>query len=304
MKKKGDVMYLFQRIEELILECNDTRKDIGEFLLKEKSEVSNYSMQNIAQKTFTSKSTLFRFAQNLGYNGWREFISDFIKEARYQENNYTDIDPNLPFNEMDSPKDIVLKISTLQIESIYDTSQNIDYDILERATKMLIESKNIVVFGMSPNNILANLFRRKMESIGRLVYIPTLDESGITSRALSSDDCAIVISYSGNNEMREPMRYISDMKANGVKLIGITSGGNNYIRDEIDTTLCISSREKLYTKISSFATEESINHILNILYSCYFAMNYSSNLDYKMNNSRELEYRRRASLIKMKEEHR
>ena len=295
-------MYLFQKIEEMILEFSDTRKDIGEFLLKERSGVANYSMQQIAQKTFTSKSTLFRFAQNLGYTGWREFVSDFIKEARQQENNFTDIDPNFPFDETDTPRDIVTKLSTLQIESIYDTSQNIDYEILEQATKMLMESRNIVVFGMSPNNILANLFRRKMESIGRLVYIPTLDESGITSRSLSSEDCAIVISYSGSNEMREPMKYIADMKSNGVKLIGLTSGGNNYIRDEIETTLCISSREKLYTKISSFATEESILHLLNILYSCYFAMDYERNLEFKMKNSRELEYRRRASLLKMKED--
>lgn len=295
-------MYLFQRIEELTLHCHDTRKDIGEFLLKEKSHVSNYTMQQIAEMTFTSKATLFRFAQNMGYSGWKEFVKDFIDEAVHQEKSFTDIDPNFPFHEGDSYEVIVQKLSTLQVESIYDTAQQMDYTILDNAVEILLTSRHIVLFGMSPNNIIGNLFKRKMESIGILVYTPAIDESGITSRSLGKDDCAIVISYSGNNEEREPMRFIKDLEEHQVKLIGITSGGNNYIREHIPCTLCISSRERLYSKISSFTTEESIMHILNILFSCCFAKNYQKNIEYKTKNSIELETRRNASLLKMKED--
>lgn len=99
------------------------------------------------------------------------------------------------------------------------------------------------------------------------------------------------------------MRYIKTLKDQEVDLIGITSGGNNYIRKNIDCVLTISSREKLYSKISNFTTETSILHIFNLLYACCFAKNYDQNYVHKVQNSQELEYRRNASLFDMQEEH-
>ena len=95
--------------------------------------------------------------------------------------------------------------------------------------------------------------------------------------------------------------HLDLLKQNKVKLIGITGGGNNYIRERVDCVLSISSRERLYTKISNFSTEESILIILNVLFSCYFARNYEKNLRYKTENSRTLEISREASLKEMKE---
>ena len=67
----------------------------------------------------------------------------------------------------------------------------------------------------------------------------------------------------------------------------------------------ISSRERLYSKISTFATENSILYILNVLFSYYFAQNYEENLDRKLNTSRLLEQERRTTspdLLEQKKE--
>ena len=87
---------------------------------------------------------------------------------------------------------------------------------VEEAGHMLLSSRHIVVFGISPNNILGELFKRKMESIGHLVYIANMGESGMIANSLTEKDCAVLISYSGNNENREPMRYIKALKENNV----------------------------------------------------------------------------------------
>ena len=140
-----------------------------------------------------------------------------------------------------------------------------------------------------------------MMTIGRLVEVAPIGEGGMMSSALKENDCAIIISYSGNNKERQPLSFINNLKENKVSIIGITSGGVNYMREQIDCILTISSRERLYSKIAGYTTEESIMHILNIIYSCYFAKNYQENLNYKIKNSRELEQARIASLNNMKE---
>ena len=68
--------------------------------------------------------------------------------------------------------------------------------------------------------------------------------------------------------------------------------GDNLLRQHATCTLSMSSRERLYTKISNFATEESINFILNMLYACYFSKDYEKNLDFKTKASRILEFER------------
>ena len=68
--------------------------------------------------------------------------------------------------------------------------------------------------------------------------------------------------------------------------------GENLLRQHATCTLSMSSRERLYTKISNFATEESINFILNMLYACYFVRDYDRNLEFKTKASRVLEFQR------------
>lgn len=294
-------MYLFQRIEELMITYQDTRKNIAEFILNERDKILNLSMQEIADYTYTSKATLVRFAKTLGFSGWKAFIRAFIEESVQQDIQYTNINPNFPFDEHDSVERIIHNISSLHMASILDTMDNLEAELVEQAVERMLGASQIVLFGMNPNSFFADLFKWKMITIGRNVVVAKAGEAGLIARSLGENDCAILISYSGSTLKREPVTQLDILLQNNVKLIGITGGSNNYIREHIDCVLTISSRERLYTKISNFSTEESIMVILNVLYSCYFASNYKHNLKYKIENSRVLEAGREATHKGMEE---
>ncbi|PTQ86181.1 RpiR family transcriptional regulator [Trichococcus patagoniensis] len=294
-------MKLIQKIEDYTILYKDSRSQIAEFLIHNKDDLNNYSMNDISKQTYSSKTTLVRFAKSLGFSGWKELIKTLIEEIRYEETHYSAISPNIPFDKNDSFQKIVQNISTVQIESINDTADRIDTAALEEAVGKLIGANRIVVLGMSPNNLLAEIFRRKMATIGKIVEVAPPGEIGIIAYSLTNKDTAIVISYSGNDVSREPMKFIPDMNSKGVKLIGITSDGYNYMRQEIDTVLTISSREGLYKKISNFSTEESILFILNVLYACFFSTEYIKHYTYKLKNSIKLEESRRIRQMDLKE---
>lgn len=283
-------MLLFQQIEDMAFRHSDARHTIGEFLLTEKQRIENYSMQEIAEKTFTSKSSLVRFAKELGFSGWKEFMKEFLGEIHYEVTHYNDIDPNFPFTEHDSLKDIAYKLCNLQIESILDTADQMNYRHVEKAVSYLIGARNIALFGQAPNTYVGNLFKRKMLTIG----IPVLlyeEDLGILARSLGKEDCAILISYSGNNENRIPMNFIPILKERKVPIIAVTGMGDNLLRRHADCILTMSSRERLYTKIGTFTTEESINYILNLLFAGCFIRNYQNNLEYKIDASKRVEKR-------------
>ena len=293
-------MNVLQRVDEMTL-FGDTRGVIARFVLEKRSSISRYTLQEIAEQTFTSKTTLVRFAQALGYKGWREFLQAFLEKAYHQDSYFSDIDPNIPFSETDPAEDIINKISSLQVESILDTADMIQIPVLKKAVEILMRSDRIAVLGLSPNSLCGELFRRKMLAIGITVTVPRVDEGGAYACALTERDCAIVISYAGNQEVRSPMKFVPIMEKHKVPLIGITGEGENYIRRHMDCVFTMSSRERLYSKIAGFSTEMSVITILNILFSCCFQRNYKANWDYKLSNASVLESERNATVRQMRE---
>lgn len=294
-------MFLFQKIEEVMMTHQDARHAVGEFILHEQANLHTYTIREIAEQTYTSKATVVRFAQTLGFDGWKEFMKAFITEIKYQEAHQGDVDVNYPFVEADSTKAIIEKMKKLQIESIQDTADLMEVAMIDKATAYLLKARHVVIFGLSPNIFLGELFRRKLITIGKQIDIAKSGEFGIISRTLGPDDCAIMISYSGNNENSEPICQLPFLLNQKVPVIGITSGGDNYIRQQLDCVLTMSSKERLYTKISNFASEESISFILNVLFSCYFVKNYQENCMFKIQNSKSLEQKRVAILKEMQD---
>lgn len=294
-------MFLFQKIEETMMKYTDARHAVGEFILREPETLYQYTVSEIAEKTFTSKATVVRFAKAMGYDGWKEFMKDYVAEVKYQKAHQNTVDFNLPFQPDDSEDTIMENIKKLQIESIRETADLLKKETLQKAADYLVKAEHIVIFCNSPNTYLGELFKRKLITIGKHASVPVVGEAGIVAASLSARDCALIISYSGNSVSQNPVNRIGILKKNQVPIIGITSGGDNYMRKNLDCIFTMATRERLYTKIANYSTEESLNYILNVLFSCCFARQYQQNLDYKIKNSRRLEQERITMMNVMKE---
>ncbi len=51
-------MFLFQKIEETTLRYTDARHAVGEFIIQEWKNLHQYTIADIAERTFTSKATV------------------------------------------------------------------------------------------------------------------------------------------------------------------------------------------------------------------------------------------------------
>ena len=295
-------MLISQKLEAMTAEYKDARAVVGEFMLEQRTKLQDLSMQQVADATYTSRPTLVRIAKKLGYSGWNELVKKYVEECRYYESHFAHISANHPFDKGDSSRVIADKVGHVMVESVLDTLEMLDTDALDRAAALLVRAKRIAMLCISPNLILAELFQRKMLQIGVYVEIVRQSEQFFHASSLGEEDCAIVISYSGDNANRAPMRYLQCLKEHQVPVIAITSAGDNLLRSQASYVLTMSSREKLYSKIATFATEDSIAFLLNVLYACCFALHYDRNLQYKISASREIERQRFTSLKDVMEE--
>ena len=289
-------MNLLHKVEEAMMQYGgSSRRSIGDFILKEKNDLHKYSLQEIADQTYTSKAAVVRFAQALGFSGWKEFVKAFTEEQSYQAQHYSNIDANFPFTKDSRRKDIINQLCSLQVESLLDTAHLLDEAPLDECAALLLGSRRVAMFGLNPNFALAELFKRKMLSIGRQVELPSQGDVGLLAHSLDKYDCAVIISYSGNSPTTGALSVLPTLKQRNVPIIGITSVGDNLLRQKADYTLSISSYERLYSKISTFGTENSILCILNVLFSICFAADYDANLERKIGTARELESTRRVT---------
>ena len=119
--------------------------------------------------------------------------------------------------------------------------------------------------------------------------IPYAAGGAHVARMLQGGDCAIVVSYTGESPERMPMCHLAEFRARGVRVVGVTSEGDNYLRESSDAVLTILGQESLYEKVGPFSSRASTACALDMLYAAIFARDYERNLAYLSQSSRELE---------------
>ena len=294
-------MYLVHRIEEVAATYDDSRRTLAEYVLREHVRLPELTIAEVARETYTSKASVTRFAKALGFDGWREFLREFVREGAFERQHAADYSTNI---RVDHQVNKWLSTGVNMQGSYVHRNQayaQLDRGMLAMAVRHLQRAERIWVFGRTPNHYYGESFCRKLLAIGKQATAVSPGDMGIVARSLGSDDCAIIISYSGNNADANPMAQVGVMISNRVRLIALTSGGNNYLRKTIPCVLTIASRERLYSKIANFSTEESVSYLLNVLFSCYFARDYEKNLQTKLVGGHALEEERLAVLKEISE---
>lgn len=263
---------------------------LANYILTEKENIEHLSTKDLANATYTSPSTVVRLSQKLGFSGWNELREKYLEELQYLNNNFSEIDPNFPFEAHDTFMNIASKVAHLASNSIADTLSLIKNDDFKKAANLLCKAQTINVYGVSNSLLMAYDFKHKMLRINRQVEIMSLPgEQLVVASNSSPANCAILISYSG--ESTELMRIAEILKKRKTPIIVLTSMGENTLTTFADCTFTITTREKLYSKIATYSSNNSIHLILDILYSCLFKMNYNYNLEYKTNISRNTDDR-------------
>ncbi|VTS27927.1 rpiR-family regulatory protein [Streptococcus porcinus] len=269
-----------------------SKATIAQTIIEHLGEIERISLNELAKLSYSSKSSIVRFAQALGYKGWTDFLPALLSERFYSDTHYSDVDHNLPFQEEDSSQAIIQKVATIAKESIQDTADQMSTEALEKAGQELRKARRIVVFGLSPNDYIAQLFRRKMLTLGKIVEVAHTSEFGLMTASLRKGDIAILVSYSGTSESSDTLKHLRLLKERGIFIIGLSSHFGTYLKDNSDAFFAICPREDKHRKIANFSTEESILFILNSLYAIYFQSDYMGHYIRKLTLSKELEKER------------
>lgn len=286
---------LRDQVKQIAKKGSCTQKQIADYLLNNFSKIKNLDVKDIAQNTYTSQASVVRFSQKLGYKSWRMFIKEYIEEQSYFEE-LKKVNVNVPFDEQTSLSQILDNIATLEIRSLQFVRDICDIDELNNVLKTVLTSQRVVIFTQQPYYYLAKSFERKMLSIGKNIEVAEPGQFGLKALSMNQADCAIIVSYSGS-EFIESVSQVKNLQKGNAKIIALTSQNESYLISNANCKLTIPTSEHLSSKITSYASEISINYLFDVLFAAIFQQDFEHNLKVKLDNSNNLEKARYSNSI-------
>ena len=270
---------------EFELEFSQSEKQIARYILDNGEDVLSLTVKELANKTYTSPATIVRLCRKIGLEGYNDFKIKYSAELQYDQRSKKRIDVNFPYNPNDNHETLADNLAILTNEVVKDTHQLIDFDNLNTIVDLLYNAEEIDIYGFG-NSILAGLsFQHKMVRVGKNVNIRTIPGEQIFLASISNErKAAIMISYSG--ETGELIRFANVLKRKKTPIIAITSLGDNQLSKLADYVLHLDSREKIFSKMAPFASQISMEYILNIVFSCIYKRDYQENTQLKVDFDR------------------
>ena len=266
---------------EFELEFSESEKEIARYILNHGDDVLSMSVKELAKNTYTSPATIVRLCKKIGLEGYNDFKIKYSAELQYDLHHSNRIDVNFPFEKKDTHPMICHKLASLSEEVIADTIKLIDFDQLEKIVDLLYQSHDIDIYGSGNSLLAAMSFQHKMMRIARNVNLKALHgEQVFLSYNSDEKRIAVIISYSG--ETHDLIQIAQILKEKKTPIIVLTSIGDNHLSNYADYILNIGSREKIFTKIDPFASQVSMEYLLNVIFSCIFQKDYDQNIQNKI----------------------
>jgi len=164
-----------QRLETHLPSLTRSQRRIASYLLASYDEAAFLSAADLAERLVVSEATLVRFAQAIGYDGFRELRRCLQGLFRAKATPASRLQRKL--GELASSQGHVLtKVLDMEVEYLAEASHSIAPSDFDRAVDILLGCQRLFVFGSGPSGILAELAELRLRRLGILTIAMT--ESG------------------------------------------------------------------------------------------------------------------------------
>ena len=154
MAKKAPSNDVVKTIRERYETLSDSHQKVAEFVLENLEVATFLSLNELSLRIGVSDATLIRFAQEMGFSGFKEFrehLADFIRKIIYSQK------PPLETGSNERANDSGLLDSILQADINYmnRTLQGVNPESFEQFIGLLVGAKRIFCMGWRTSSFLA-----------------------------------------------------------------------------------------------------------------------------------------------------
>ena len=226
---------LLQNIKEGMPSFSKGQRLIATYILEHYDKAAYYTASRLGTIVGVSESTVVRFANELGYEGYPELQRALKKLIRSRLTSFQRMEIT---NSLIGENDVLEKVLTSDIEKIRQTAAEIDSASFANAVQNIVDAKNIYIIGVRSSSTLAGFLNYSLRMIFdnvRLVQTPSSSEMFEQIMQIGKGDVMIAISFP-----RYSSRIINAVeyaKGKGADIIALTDSKFSPIAAEADQLL-------------------------------------------------------------------
>jgi RpiR family glv operon transcriptional regulator len=221
----------FEATQDALPRLNHTERALFDYVIKNMDKVKDMSIQRFAEERYLSTTTIFRFAQKLGFAGYSDFTNSLlVTEHRSRSVEVPSVLHNKKYSD-EYLKNIMEAVRVMPTEKIRQV-----LDVLSRKPKVYIITDTNA-------NELGRYCEKLFLAIGRRTYFPEAAyQVSAMMDLVCDDDLLIVLSYSGEERtlIETVERVFHERRP---FLLSITRADNNTIQNMSDVNFYIFADE-------------------------------------------------------------
>jgi len=215
-------MNFYQQTSNAMQYLNLTERNILVYIMKNIDKVKKMAIRDLADACFVSTTTIFRFVQKIGYEGYSDFIYSLIESG---SKNKTTVIPDI-VQQNDYFKSYINNIGEA-VNILTDEKIDSFKELFKKAKRI-----HIIAEGMSRE--VGGYVYRLLSCLNYNVVFPKENyEKNKEYQKLSDDDMVLALSYSGDNKS-VILEIEKIMQVSNPNIVSITRADNNAIQNMSD----------------------------------------------------------------------
>lgn len=261
------ILKLTQMLDDFL----PSERKVAKYIAENLENAVGLSVEELAQKSGSSKAAVIRFCKSLGCKGYRDLAIQLAAELAVNQSD-AENGGYLDINAGDDVETILRNVSYHNAKAVEDTLALTDADLVQQAVNCLYDAKRIDFYGLGASGIVAQDAQYKFMRINKYATAYTDTHVQLTAAAnLSRFDVAVAISWSG--ETRDVVEAARLAKESGAVVISITRYGQTTLGECADISFRLSAPE---ATIRCGATSSRIAQLtmIDMLYYCLVSQHY------------------------------
>jgi DNA-binding MurR/RpiR family transcriptional regulator len=239
------------------------QRAIADYLVHHLEEVPFLAVPELADLTEVSEATIVRFAQSLGFRGYRD-----LKIELLQLPNGPALQPRPDSPAQDSQRNVLLSVARLEMDNIRATIVFNPVESLERMADALRRADHTFVFGMGVSAPVASLARYIFTQVGLRCSALSADFTSPAEQlfALRSTDLLLAISLPPYS--RQTLDMLKVARERGATTVAVTDSLASPAASLATLTLLVRTHNMLLTNavaaiivlLNAVATQFAVRH--------------------------------------------
>lgn len=226
---------LLKNIKEGMPSFSKGQKLIATYILEHYDKAAYYTASRLGAIVGVSESTVVRFANELGYEGYPELQRALKKLIRSRLTSFQRMEIT---NSLIGEHDVLEKVLASDIDKIRQTAAEIDNESFSAAVQNIVEAKNIYIMGVRSSSTLAGFLNYSLRMIfDNVRLVQTTSGSEMFEQIMQIGEGDVMIAISFPRYSSRIIKAVEYAKGKGADVIALTDSKFSPIAAEADQLL-------------------------------------------------------------------